>query len=114
MPISVRSPEPGLAAPLRALVRAALASQRCRAGELGVVLTDDAEVRALNRRWRRLDSHTCVSWRESGGPPVRPPTRHGFGSRLIARATQQLQPADLSYAAGGLCCEFTVRGRGAS
>lgn len=64
--------------------------------------------------WRRLDDHTCVSWRESGGPPVRPPTRHGFGSRLIARATQQLQPAELSYAADGVYCEFTVRGRGAS
>ena len=25
-----------------------------------------------------------LSWKESGGPPVKPPTRRGFGSRLIA------------------------------
>src|SRR5205807_2393160 len=24
-----------------------------------------------------------IKWRETGGPPVKPPTRRGFGSRLI-------------------------------
>ena len=60
MPISVASPEPGLAAPLRALVRAALRSQGARAGEVGIVLTRDVEVRALNRRWRGIDRATDV------------------------------------------------------
>jgi two-component sensor histidine kinase len=27
-----------------------------------------------------------VEWRETGGPPVSPPQRQGFGSRLIERA----------------------------
>src|SRR5439155_18546513 len=60
MPISVRSPERGLATPLRALVRVALTSQGARSGEIGVVLTDDVEVRALNRQWRGLDRTTDV------------------------------------------------------
>ena len=29
-----------------------------------------------------------VAWRESGGPPVSPPSRRGFGSRMIASAFQ--------------------------
>jgi PAS domain S-box-containing protein len=30
--------------------------------------------------------HMTLLWEESGGPPVRPPARSGFGSRLIARS----------------------------
>jgi len=47
-------------APLAALVRAALAAEGRRAGELGIVLTGDAPVRELNRRWRGLDRATDV------------------------------------------------------
>ncbi len=62
MPISVARPNnhPGLAAPLRALVRAALALEERRPGEIAIVLTDDATIRALNRRWRKLDRATDV------------------------------------------------------
>ena len=32
------------------------------------------------------------AWRESGGPPVEPPSRQGFGSRLLQRVlTTQVQ-----------------------
>lgn len=34
--------------------------------------------------WRRIDDGQVeLSWTEAGGPPVKPPTRHGFGSRLL-------------------------------
>jgi two-component system, chemotaxis family, CheB/CheR fusion protein len=36
--------------------------------------------------WRREDSVLVLEWRESGGPPVVPPLRKGFGSDLIERA----------------------------
>jgi probable rRNA maturation factor len=58
--VSGRRAHPRLTAPLRSLVHATLGVVRRRAGEIGVVLTDDAEVRALNRRWRRLDRSTDV------------------------------------------------------
>lgn len=39
--------------------------------------------------WSVTDSrgnrHLSLAWRESGGPPVVPPTRRGFGTRLIER-----------------------------
>lgn len=62
MPTSAkRTPEPpGVTAPLAALVRAALAGEGRRPGELGIVLTGDAPVRELNRRWRGLDRATDV------------------------------------------------------
>jgi probable rRNA maturation factor len=62
MPISAKSPPElrGVAAPLGALVRAALASEGRAAGELGIVLTGDAPVRELNRRWRGIDRATDV------------------------------------------------------
>jgi probable rRNA maturation factor len=49
-----------LAPAMRALVRAALAGEARRAGEIGIVLAGDAELRALNRRWRGLDRATDV------------------------------------------------------
>lgn len=75
MPISVAKASSALAAPLRALVRAALASQGRRAGEIGIVLADDAEVRALNRRWRGIDRATDVlSFGYDDGAPADGPS----------------------------------------
>lgn len=62
MPVSLAAPAPyrRLAAPLAAIVRAVLAGERRRAGEIGVRLADDAELRELNRRWRGIDRATDV------------------------------------------------------
>ena len=55
---------------------------------------------------RRLE----VSWREHGGPPVRPPERQGFGWRLLVRALpQQLHGSvQLEFAPEGLRCDITA------
>lgn len=51
-----------------------------------------------------------VEWREFGGPPIAPPTRAGFGSRLLGRglAGELGAPADLDYRPEGLVCRFRV------
>lgn len=63
MPISVasspRAPS-AFAAPLRAIVRAALALEQRVPGEIAIVLRDDHYLRVLNRRWRRIDRATDV------------------------------------------------------
>jgi probable rRNA maturation factor len=41
-------------------VRATLARERRRTGEIAIRLSDDAELRALNRRWRGIDRATDV------------------------------------------------------
>jgi PAS domain S-box-containing protein len=56
--------------------------------------------------WRVDDTWLHIDWREAGGPPVSPPTRRGFGSRLIERSLKdQLGgQARLDFAPGGLAC----------
>ena len=58
--------------------------------------------------WRRDGDRLLVSWREHGGPPVRTPTRKGFGSRLIAQALARELRGEvrLDYAKDGVRCEI--------
>ncbi len=46
-------------------------------------------------------------WREIGGPAVAPPSRRGFGSRLVERSARDLRGSvDLDYAVTGLVCRL--------
>ncbi|WP_225205296.1 response regulator [Novosphingobium huizhouense] len=63
--------------------------------------------------WQTQAGNLVLSWRESGGPPVRKPTRAGFGTRLIESSLGGSAVAD--FAAGGLSWTLTMPlGRGAS
>jgi two-component sensor histidine kinase len=51
----------------------------------------------------------CLNWAEHGGPPVLgPPTRKGFGSRLIERSFASEVGGDvrLTFAPTGLVCRL--------
>lgn len=54
----------------------------------------------------RPEAHLMISWKETGGPQVIPPTRKGFGSRLIqALSAGQLQgKVELNYDVSGVRC----------
>lgn len=49
-----------------------------------------------------------ICWRESGGPPVKPPGRRGFGSRLIERglAAEIGGAVTLTFQPAGVVCEI--------
>jgi PAS domain S-box-containing protein len=49
-----------------------------------------------------------LTWRESGGPPVLPPTRRGFGSRLIERglAAELSGEANIDFLPEGVLCRI--------
>ena len=50
-----------------------------------------------------------LHWSETGGPAVKPPTRKGFGTRIIERMIAQLKgTTTLDWRATGLICEITV------
>ncbi len=50
-----------------------------------------------------------VRWEESGGPQVKPPSRKGFGSRLIRSLSEDTGgKVRLDFAASGLVCEFDI------
>ena len=67
---------------------------------------------ALSVVWR-LDEgpHKRISleWRESGGPQVTPPTRRGFGIRLIERCVEGDLGGelDLAFNPDGVCCRMS-------
>jgi two-component sensor histidine kinase len=51
-----------------------------------------------------------LTWRESGGPPVQPPARAGFGTRLISGGVRRELDGhvDLAFEADGLRCHLDV------
>lgn len=74
MPIALaaRPSRPGLLGSLRRIVKAALEQESCRAGEITIVLADDAFLRALNHRYRGIDRATDVlsfDYAEAGARP---------------------------------------------
>lgn len=68
----------------------------------------------VDLRWGvDIDGSLLITWRETGGPPVRAPSRKGFGTTIIERSI----PYDLggrarlSYKLSGLEAEFTIPAR---
>jgi two-component sensor histidine kinase len=67
-------------------------------GKLGVV-------------WHYREQKLDLTWTESGGPSVVPPTRRGFGSRLIEEvlAREAGWTSAIRYQPSGLYCNLSVR-----
>jgi two-component sensor histidine kinase len=56
--------------------------------------------------WRNDNGALILEWKEHDGPPVRRPTREGFGTRLLKRSAMR---AEVSYEPDGLRCVITGR-----
>lgn len=57
--------------------------------------------------WQRSGGRVQLHWQEEGGPPVAPPTRQGFGTRLFKTAFPSSQgSAQLDFAPGGVRCNI--------
>jgi PAS domain S-box-containing protein len=56
------------------------------------------------------DRELVLRWTETGGPPVEPPTRKGFGSRVIVGMVEQLKgTVRFDWHPNGLICEISIR-----
>jgi PAS domain S-box-containing protein len=82
-----------------------LATNAVKYGALSVA---GGEVRVAWRMSRPGRLH--VEWRETGGPPVSPPQRRGFGSRLIEQALGSDLNADarLCFPSEGVRCSMDI------
>lgn len=70
-------------------------------------LSNDTGLVTLN--WHVEGNELALEWTETGGPPVQPPARTGFGSRMIERAlSSSIQgEATIHYRPAGVV--FTIR-----
>jgi PAS domain S-box-containing protein len=63
----------------------------------------------LRLEWSRGETHLVIRWSESDGPPVKPPQRQGFGTRVVDRAVQELQgKLRFQWNPEGVACEITI------
>ena len=68
-------------------------------------------------QWELLPGQRLrLTWKETGGPPVRPAERKGFGTMLIeeAFASQVGGSASLEYSPEGIVCTLECQQSGAS
>jgi len=82
------------------------------AAKYGALSNDTGAVHLTWRVASTEDSRRVkLTWQESGGPPVEPPTRKGFGSLLLEQALKsELGRAALEFRPDGVVCtvELTV------
>lgn len=60
--------------------------------------------------WTSVEDAIEITWRETGGPPVKAPTGGGFGTRLLRRGlfTEPGSKVDLEFAEAGLQCRIRL------
>ena len=85
------------------------------AAKYGALSTEQGR---LDISWKRSPDpqqrEAILTWVESGGPPVQPPTRRGFGSVLIEQSLSHALggQARMEFRPEGLWAEFQFRKRG--
>jgi PAS domain S-box-containing protein len=95
-------------APQQALILSmALHELATNAAKYGALSTPEGRV---DLDWRIQDGDFSLSWRERAGPPVTPPTRRGFGSRLLERALKRELGGSttIRYLPEGVVCEISA------
>lgn len=93
----------------------------CVALVLHEMTTNSAKYGALSAAHGRLeiawqldaDEALVIDWREMGGPPVKAPTRRGFGTTLIEKSIpyELKGTATVDYAVTGVTARFQIPGR---
>jgi PAS domain S-box-containing protein len=102
-----RGPEIQIAPGMALALSMALQELATNAVKYGALSNDTGEVHLTwLSDWTSSPPHLLLRWEEKGGPAVKPPTRKGFGSRLIERSLAQDLNGDvkIEYASRGLIC----------
>jgi two-component sensor histidine kinase len=59
--------------------------------------------------WSRDETQLVIRWSEAAGPPVEPPSRQGFGTRVVGRVVNDLNgKLQLDWNSEGVACEIIV------
>ena len=96
----------------RAAVSMALAMHELatNATKYGAMSTPDGRISVSWRLTPPPSPRLDLRWRESDGPPVLPPGRRGFGTRMIQQVlAQEFQGrVDVEYRTDGLLCQISA------
>jgi two-component sensor histidine kinase len=103
--VSRSGPPVWLTAPRALALSLALHELATNAAKYGALSVPQGRVTI---RWSLSGGALTLSWREEGGPPVAPPARSGFGTRLLQRslAHELRGEVDVAYAPQGVRCEI--------
>jgi two-component sensor histidine kinase len=87
-----------------------LATNALKYGALSVPEGSVRVVWALESEDAGGEPRLRLTWTERGGPPVAPPTRHGFGARLLEKglAGELSAQVSLAYDSLGLACTMRL------
>jgi PAS domain S-box-containing protein len=101
--IQISGPEVRLSPRTALALAMALQELATNAIKYGALSRDEGKVVIS---WRHAGNRLRLIWEERGGPPVMPPNRRGFGTRLIERSlAQDLNgEARIDFAPGGVVC----------
>jgi two-component sensor histidine kinase len=59
--------------------------------------------------WSRGETQLVIRWSEAGGPPVKPPSRQGFGTGVVGRVVDDLEgKLQFDWNPAGLACEIII------
>jgi two-component sensor histidine kinase len=76
------------------------------ATKYGALSTDEGRIRVT---FSRVEDRLLLLWTEADGPPVTPPTRRGFGTRVIESMIRQSNgEIRFEWRAQGLTCEVSI------
>lgn len=103
---SVSGPPLRLPPRLALSIAMALHELGTNAVKYGALSNEDGRIEITWTVARGAETRLGLHWSESGGPPVKRPTRTGFGSRLIERSlARELEgKVELLYEPGGVVC----------
>ena len=63
----------------------------------------------LRVEWSRRETYLVIRWSESDGPPVKPPQRQGFGTRVVNQVIQELKgELRFEWNPDGVACEIVI------
>jgi PAS domain S-box-containing protein len=104
--ITVHGPDLRITAAAAQAVGLALHELATNAGKYGALSTDTGHVDVC---WQLDGDLFTMNWTERGGPPVKPPERHGFGAMVIDSMVQQSLGGEihLDFAPTGLTWRVT-------
>lgn len=69
------------------------------------------ETGTISVNWKRNEDGMVLEWRETGGPPVSPPTGGGFGTKLLTRGLLDdgTGSVNLHFDPAGVRCAIIIR-----